>query len=352
MSTIRSENKGTVPVSNEDYTKALLAILRAIAVGDSLGLAFEGRKRASILAQHGSQITEFYPISDIPYYPGKHPAGTISDDTLLTISSLQALTKEFCMDTLANCLIEAYEDAFRRYPGDGHPLGWGFSVGEAVHRLKNGVHWSDSGSSPLPNRGFGNGALIRIAPLALYLWKHGATLPLSSKEKRIIRNFTILTHATETAILASEAYVTALLYCLINSPESFCPHECALQIETCLQSSSLDKNDTLYQRLAMLRHSEELLNLIEACCASDAPSHVAQSLPMVLSHFLLNFHTADCLYSLVAYGEDADSNGSMIGALYAALSKNTECYTHLYDKLIEHDMLDATFKECMSISTG
>ncbi|MCB0337196.1 MAG: ADP-ribosylglycohydrolase family protein, partial [Bdellovibrionales bacterium] len=301
--------------SKEVFTAVSTSIVTGIAAADSFGLAVEGLNAAEIVEKFGGPIRTLQPISGIKYYKGEHPAGTISDDTLLTIATMNALRYDgLSMDAVARSLIEAYDHAVQHTPDTPHPLGWGWSVGDAVLRLKQGAHWSQAGLSDNPQMGLGNGVVIRIAPVALELWRQGRGLPLDQEAKEFIRDFTYLTHKTETALMGSYAYVSALLYALSTSPHEFSQEKCIESIEEALNDFPNSGDNVLAQRIRRL-HEIQVDNgqaLIEECCNTGRPSFIGNSLPATLAVFLRNPADISALNEIVNLGEDADSNGSMV----------------------------------------
>ena len=326
-----------------------LAVMKAIAVGDSLGLPLEGLNKTQIQKRFDTPVRQLLAVQDVPFFSGEHPPGTISDDTYLSLASCQACKADtISMDRVAQALIEAYDFAVTHTPDSPHPRGWGWSVGDAILKLKQGVPWSEAGLSQNPNRGFGNGVLIRIAPLALYLWKKGTCLPLAPETHTIIRNFTAITHPTDAAYLASAVYVTALLYCLQHDRASFSRDAFVAESTAPLQWYECQADTPLYERLQSLNTQAHIDDIIMSCCDSENPSHVANSLPLVMAHACISMESFDTLYDLISLGEDADSNGSMFGALFASLHKHSDDYEHLFQNLIKRDWLLKQFKTSCS----
>ena len=142
----------------EQTPQIVTAGLIGLAVGDALGVPVEFQSRESL---------DQNPVTGMRSY-GSHnqPAGTWSDDSSLAL----CLAESIC-ETGIN-----YEDQARRFIGwlfraEWTPHGEVFDVGnatrEAIFRLDAGIVPMDAGLSGDFN--CGNGSLMRILPIALYL---------------------------------------------------------------------------------------------------------------------------------------------------------------------------------------
>lgn len=145
-------------VQSEKYILAIAAGMLGSAVGDALGVPVEFTSRQSCRRT---------PVIGMRGY-GTHnqPAGTWSDDTSLALC-------------LAESLVEAgmdYHDQASRFVAwmrEAHwtPHGEVFDIGnatrEAILRMDAGIEPTDAG--PSSEFHCGNGSLMRLAPLGMYL---------------------------------------------------------------------------------------------------------------------------------------------------------------------------------------
>jgi ADP-ribosylglycohydrolase len=63
------------------------------------------------------------------------------------------------------------------------------------------------------------------------------------------------------------------------------------------------------------------------------------SMPFLYMFFLRNPHSVDALYDVVSAGGDADTNGSMVGAMLGAYNGQSVFPKHLVDGLYEKDLI-------------
>lgn len=120
----------------------------------------------------------------------------ISDDTQLTLATCESVTEKGSVDP--ENLAAHFLDWFVR----GRITGIGASTLKAMRDLSAGIHWALAG-----NRGdhaAGNGAAMRIAPLAFML------NPLEASDRTIIRDVCRITHHNEESYVGALAVVLAI----------------------------------------------------------------------------------------------------------------------------------------------
>lgn len=154
-----------------------------LIAGDALGVPFEFKQR------------DTFEVNDMIGFGTHHqPAGTWSDDTSMTLATLESFIE---------CEYFDYEDLMNRFSrwlhqGDYCPYGKCFDAGHATIAA---IGRYEEGRSPLlcGGRGFrdnGNGSLMRILPIVFVEHTVDDILNLSS-----------LTHAHEISLMCCRLYV-------------------------------------------------------------------------------------------------------------------------------------------------
>lgn len=161
-------------------------------LGDLVGVPVEFKKRGS-----------FFVEDIMGYGTYNQPAGTWSDDTSLTLCLIENIVEEGTMKSLM--------EKFVNYQDKGYmtPYGQMFDIGgataQAIGRFKVGcLPQNCGGQSEYDN---GNGAIMRIAPLA-FLFDNEFDFV---KKAGIIKQYTEITHAHPRAIVGSIIYIELLL---------------------------------------------------------------------------------------------------------------------------------------------
>ncbi|NVM03816.1 MAG: ADP-ribosylglycohydrolase family protein [Candidatus Helarchaeota archaeon] len=163
--------------------KKFIGCIVGTGVGDALGEPVEGCTRIYI---------ENYNV-DIP----KLYLGRYTDDTQLTIAIAESLirAKGYDPNVLSKRFIEWLDEP---------PIGPGRGCLTSIHRLRNGVHWSESGSDS-----GANGCAMRISPIGLFFHNDIEMLIKAAKESSLI------THRHWAAICSGIVVARAVAY-LVN----------------------------------------------------------------------------------------------------------------------------------------
>lgn len=155
-----------------------------LVVGDALGVPVEFKARDT-----------FHVDDMIGYGTYNQPPGTWSDDSSLTLSTMESIIRKGGIDPadmMNNFSVEWY------YKGEFTPYGKVFDIGgtteAAIRRFNSGIEPLKCGSNHYKHNG--NGSLMRILPLAL--------MPSSMTD---INNVSSLTHAHEISRRACRLYV-------------------------------------------------------------------------------------------------------------------------------------------------
>ncbi|WP_225428286.1 ADP-ribosylglycohydrolase family protein [Levilactobacillus enshiensis] len=178
--------------------QAIINILRWAAVADALGVPAEMRKRGTY-----PEITEMQPSAF-----WQQPAGSWSDDTSMTLCLLDNLTADGDYDDL----MQRFE-SYMRY-GTNTPRGEIFDIGRTcAHAIRNYAvnqitPLKCGDASPEAN---GNGALMRIAPLAIVLQHE----PELARRFEVAHDYTVLTHRHARSIVGSFIFLE-LLHHILN----------------------------------------------------------------------------------------------------------------------------------------
>ena len=171
-------------------------ILYAGVVGDALGVPVEFEKRDS------------YYIDSMTTGTWEQPAGSWSDDTSFTLPLIENLMTNKSYDDLMQKFVNYM------FHNEYTPNGVAFGIGNACAKaLRN---WSVNHYSALecgdPSvEANGNGALMRLAPLAIHL----ANEKDISKRLDLERKYTSLTHRHPRSIVASYIYLE-IIHDLLN----------------------------------------------------------------------------------------------------------------------------------------
>lgn len=259
-------------------TDRIIGCITGGAIGDAAGRPYEGRKRPV-------QIDDLLPWA-------------ISDDTQLTLATCEALTDAGRVDpeTIARCFLFWFRS--------GWITGMGASTLKAMRDLDAGAHWAQAG-----RRGeyaAGNGAAMRIAPLAL------ALDPEDYSFRRVVRDVCRITHHSD------EAYTGALAVALAihaAATSSWSPSQDLLSAVV-----DLLPDTAVRDRISELVPLSQTMSLMEAADRYGSSGYVVESVPLALliveKTAALGFEAV--IRSSIQVSQDTDTIASMAGQIAGA----------------------------------
>ena len=294
-----------------------------VGIGDAFGMPFESRP--------------YEVVKNIKkrenYRSGRwKKRGSTTDDCQLTLATANAIleTPSIDMDRIAEHHVKAYNDTVS---------GWGSTTREAVKKISEGVHWSQSGDfNGAENRGLGNGIPMKAAPLAAYF-------ALTSDYyifNKICVDFTAMTHQTSIAVSSCFAHIAAIVECLGQSQTSFNTKDFLRKV---IRASEMGRSyfpntlkDDLTDRLKTLLPLYETPKLLyddEYLVTSygGGSCYVYNSLPFAYAFFIRGPFTIQSMVDVAYCGGDADTNASFVGGLLGALCGEQIFPDHLKENL-------------------
>lgn len=259
------------------------------ALGDAIGGAFENQKS---------------PRFGIPRDL------RISDDTQLTMATCESIIEQSCVEpaAIAERMAAWYRE--RRISGIGG------STLKALTELAAGGHWAMVGATG--ERSAGNGAAMRIAPLAFVLD------PNDDLDRRTIRDVARITHRNDEAYLGALSMVYAI------------------------RERTLDRS-LLATLIAKLPDSQmrdrfveiENLGLAPRSLAEKFPptGFVVDSVPFAVLAAIQSNDLMDSIQMIVECGGDTDTTCSMYGNLFGAMHGVGSIPSDIAESIDEYDAL-------------
>ncbi|WP_208074298.1 ADP-ribosylglycohydrolase family protein [Bittarella massiliensis (ex Durand et al. 2017)] len=281
------------------FEETFLGGILGFVVGDALGVPVEFESRDALRQK---------PVVGMRGY-GSHgqPAGTWSDDSSMTLCAVQSLTHGLDCDDMMGY--------FFRWANEAYMTPWGevFDMGkttrEALGRYAGGTAPLDCGAvSEWEN---GNGLLMRILPLALYLYRLYAPAPMNWDDVLpVIHNVSKLTHAHPISLIACGLYC-CIAYQLLSGAAL---NEGIWEGITCMKTrySRYPEYAAWLDRFSRV-DADILLSLTEDAIESDG--YVLHTLEAVLWCLLHTNSYRDCVLKAVNLGSDTDTVAAIAGGL-------------------------------------
>jgi ADP-ribosylglycohydrolase len=268
-------------------------ILLGVAIGDALGVPVEFKNRNYLKEK---------PITDMIGY-GTHtqPAGTWSDDSSLTFCLTEALIEGYTIEKSANNLLKWYTENYWTAYGDVFDIG--NTTLKVIIKLKNGVSANESGLNTEQSNG--NGSLMRMSPLIIYLQNQ----PIEKRFK-IIKEESSITHAHMVSVIACFYFVEFGIG-LLNGKEKFEVYkELQKTIPDFLRTQSISEKEIKYfERLLVNNINEDDEEVI------FSTGYVIYTLTASIWCILTTNSFKEAVLKAVNLGEDTDTTASVVGAL-------------------------------------
>ena len=278
---LESIHTGTPPVEVEK----LKSVMYGLAVGDALGVSYEFQQRDT-----------FNCTGMIGHGEHNQPAGTWSDDTALSLATLDSLTECHGEVNTADMLMR-YRMWLEHgmYMPDGNTFDSGITVATAI-RSRHGCDGLNDN---------GNGSLMRVAPCAFY------NLPDVE-----IKQVSAITHAHEISMTACVQYVRILEGLLNCVPSHKAITDSGFPFDPTIPRTEVESD-------GFVLHT---LNAALWC--------------------LTNTHNyQDCVLTAVNLGEDTDTTASVAGALAGAVYGLDAIPTEWIEKMRGRELIDMYVSE-------
>lgn len=295
------------------------------AVADALGVPVEFTTREELKKN---------PVTDMREYGTyNQPKGTWSDDTSLTLCTLESIAEK------QDVHLEDIMKRFGWYLNDDYmtPHGDMFDIGITTRNAIWQYLYGDKypyGSSDVNSNG--NGSLMRIIPVTLF---HVFKKQSPVKYRDDIHNVSMLTHAHERSVLACGIY-DFVLQEIIKNPTM---ESVRNGLDNAYSVYKLNDEIKTYTRL--FKYDFALLPESEI----KSTGYVVDSLEAAIWCLMNTKSYEECVLKAVNLGGDTDTVGAIAGGLAGALYGYDSIPTDWLNSLVKKEMIDKLCEDFASI---
>lgn len=267
------------------------------AIGDALGVPVEFSSRQEL---RDAPVKKMEGFGTYPF-----PAGTWSDDTSMTLATLDSLKDGIDFDEMMRNFCEWYEHA-KYTPSDVV-----FDIGNATRKsiflylLEKLPALQCGQKSEWDN---GNGSLMRILPLALYCeMSLIRNFPLSAKIK-YIEKCSAITHAHKRSMIGC-----GIFYFVVS--------ELIKDKSKASILRGLERAQSFYSECEEISHYKKLFSRLAELSEDEisGSGYVVNTLCAALWCLLTTDSYKDCVLKAVNLGEDTDTTAAVAGGLAGIL---------------------------------
>lgn len=264
-----------------------------LVVGDALGVPVEFqdravRKRDPVLEMRGGGAHGQLP-------------GTWSDDSSLALCLLDALTKPFDINQIANTFVSWYYNSY--WTARGSVFDVGGTTKYALQNIARGTPPEKAGSYDFDSNG--NGSLMRILPLAFFIREK----PLSERYE-LVKQVSSITHGNIVSVISCFYYIEFALQLLEGKGKIEIFYALQKQIPEYLQNIGTSENVI---KLFDLLFKENIYLLSEDRISSSG--YVLYTLEASIWCLLTTDTYKDSVLKAVNLGEDTDTTAAVTGGL-------------------------------------
>ena len=292
-------------------TAQILDRARGCIIGDALGGPFEGHPG--------------------PLRFEEHAAWSISDDSQLTLATCESIIEKRTVspELIAQRFVHWYRA--RRISGVGA------STLKALRDLDAGVHWALTGAKG--EMAAGNGAAMRIAPLAFHLD------PAITEQRQVIRDVCRITHHSDESYVGALAIVVAIRSLVY---EALSPPQLLGNVLRSLPDSRVR------DRLVELDQLPQGLTIADVATQFGASGYVVQSVPLALyaARSIDRVPFDVLLRNVIEAGGDTDTIASMIGQIAGAWLGASSISRNVFDSLSNADEIERVIDQFAATCDG
>ena len=306
-------------LSKQNYYEMILSGILGFAIGDAIGVPIEFTRRSD---------RQSNPISNMKGF-GSHnvPEGTWSDDTSMTIATMDSIIENNSLNyqDIMDRFLEWITNA--KYTATDKVFDIGITTSNALNKYKNyKSNPVECGSNNF--RDNGNGSLMRILPIVLYI----NSLSINNDERtKVINEASSLTHGHEISKMGCKIYSDYVERLIANNFDKFEAYRYIKSIDY----SKYYSFETVEIYRKILKEDISKLDIDDI----QSSGYVVSTLEAALWSVLTSNTYEETVVKAINLGEDTDTIGAIAGSLAGMIYKYKTFPKKWTQKLKKEDYL-------------
>lgn len=268
----------------------------------------------------GDSIGAFFENQTAPQYSVPHNL-RVTDDTQLTIATCESIITS--SDVAPESVAARMTDWFR----ERRISGIGASTLKSLTELDAGGHWAMVGATG--ERSAGNGAAMRIAPLAFFLD------PTTTSDRTTIRDVCRITHRNDESYLGALAILHTIARCKLDYE---------------LIEYLIDQLPDSRVRDRFIEIDTENLTAAQLASRHHPTGFVVDSVPLSILSAVESESVLDTIKSIVEFGGDTDTIASMFGHVFGAIHGTGCLPMQIVENIDEYRLVSQTATELCRVA--
>lgn len=313
----------------EPTFESIRSIIMGSVVADALGVPVEFQSREQLKQN---------PVVDMMGFGTHHvPAGTWSDDTSMTLATLDSLCAGLDYTDMMEKFCSWKENA--SYTATDEVFDMGISTNNALKKYRKGVSPLSCGGTGEHDNG--NGSLMRITPAVLYaLYKHPDTHGKNCIDVRleVIHNVSKLTHAHLRSQIGCGIFGIVLENLLR------CPDKSSIITGLSVAKNYYSVRPEYSSEIVYFNNLFSPDFLKQEIHSIKSSGYVVDTLEAAVWCLYTTSNFKDCVLTAVNLGQDTDTVAAVAGALAGCLYRNSSLSgvpAEWIEKVIRSEVVDA-----------
>ena len=278
---------------NQEKEDVMESGLIGFVVGDALGVPFEFKSRLYMAKN---------PFTDmIEYGTHRQPMGTWSDDTSMTLATIDSIAKtgEINVSDIMNRFLSWYINS--DYTAGNLVFDMGITTQISLENYSRGKNPLECGQKREYSNG--NGSLMRMLPIAYYIWSKGIE---EEEETKLINELSSITHAHPISQLGCRIYCDYLSYLMDGADKYYAYYM--------IQQNNYEK----YYPKEVVDKYQRILDgsiIVQSASRISGSGYIVDTLEASIWASFNSESYEEALKAAINLGDDTDTVGAVTGSM-------------------------------------